>query len=379
MMRSLTPLAGGLLAGLVGLTTVPAVLAQDGNTPATPISRADAISGRIVIDFNSLRPNASDERDQYAIDLNVADYVSFDGSATREPGRSIEYNVKLLAHNPNNPVQSRHVGQLKGVVAIDSDGKYLLRGSDRMRIDPSQRLMISMLVTPKGMAQDNLFDGEIQGKAPKASGLLARLRQTVEQVKEYTRNVGGKTVTVSVENPDIMEFRNLKLGAGPWPELTEVTVNGNLDYDYASGNWLTQGITMSYAHDGATVEDRITGTIRWVDEEGSVTVGGESHPYTGYYDFNLRYNEDDFNLGAEDAFFGQDDSEEDVFFGQDNRVPGLAGHVYFNDSNYVGQGDDETATRSEVSYAIEANQLSPIQLVNFTKLWLLAIGPVHDD
>lgn len=379
MMRSLTPLAGSLLAGLIGLSAVPAVLAQDGNTPATPISRADAISGRVVIDFNSLRPNASSDRDQYAIDLNVADYVSFDGSASRVPGRSIEYNVRLMAHNPGNPAQSRHVGQFKGVVAIDSEGKYLLRGNDRMQIDPSQRLMISMLVTPRGMAQDNPFDGLIQGKAPKASGLLARLRQTVEQVKQYTREIGGRTVTVSVENPDIMEFRNLKLGAGPWPELTEVTVNGNLDYDYASGNWLTQGITMSYAQDGATVEDRITGTIRWVDDEGSVTVGGESHPYTGYYEFNLRYNEDQFNVDAQDAFFGQDDSEEDVFFGQDNRVPGLIGNVYFNDSNFVGEGDEETATRSEVSYAIEANQLSPVQLVNFTKLWLLAIGPVHDD
>ncbi len=376
-MSRTTVITAGLLAGLVGLGAP--VLAQDSNKPATPISRTDAISGRIVIDFNSLRPNASDDRDQYAIDLNVADYVSFDGSASRVPARSIEYNVKLMAHNPGKPAETRHVGQLKGVVAIDSEGKYLLRGSDRMQIDPGQRLMISMLVTPKGMAQDNPFDGVIQGKAPKASGLLARLRQTVEQVKQYTREIGGRTVTVSVENPDIMEFRDLKLGAGPWPELTEVTVNGNLDYDYASGNWLTQGITMSYMQDGATVEDRITGTIRWVDEEGSVTVGGESHPYTGYYDFNLRYNEDDFNVDAEDAFFGQDTSEEDVFFGQDNRVPGLFGNVYFNDSNYVGQGDEETATRSEVSYAIEANQLSPIQLVNFTKLWLLAIGPVHDD
>lgn len=371
----------GILAGLVGFGA-PA-LAQQSSPATAELTRDNAIAGQIVVDFNSLRPNAADELDHYTIDLNVADYVSFEGQATRDPDTSIEYNVKLLAHNPKNPSQTKHVAQLKGIVAIDSTGKYLLRGTDKVRIDPSQRLMISMLVTPKGMNQDNPFDGTIQGKLPKAKGLLARLKQTVqtvkEQVKEYTRTIGGKTVKVSVKNPDVMEFQNLKLGAGPWPELTEVTVNGNLDYDYASGNWITNGISMSYTQAGQPAEDTITGTIRWTDEEGSLAVGGEDRPYTGYYDFNLRFNESDFNVGAEEAFFSDSTSEEDVFFATDDRVPALLGRVYFNDSEFVGEGEEETASHSDVIYALNANKLTPVQLVNFTKLWLLAIGPVHDD
>ncbi len=362
-------LATSLLAASLAL---PA-LAQ----PTEPLTRDNAISGQVVADFASLR--SRDAQDQYRINLNVADYVSFDGTAQRQPGRSIEYNIRLLAHNPNSPDQSRHVGQLKGVVAIDDTGQYLLRGSDRLRIDPAQRLMVSMLVTPRGMAQDNPYDGVIQGKAPKATGLLARLRQTVEQVKEYTRTVGGQTITVSVENPDILEFRNVKLGAGPWPELTEVTVNGNLDYDYASGNWITEGIRMNYLRNEQPAEDVITGTIRWVDEEGSVNLKGQDRAYTGYYEFNLRFNEGDFATDAASAFFDDSASEEDVFFAEDNRIPGLLGRAYFNDSRFIGSGDEETATHSEISYAINANKLSPVQLANFTKLWLLGIGPIHDD
>lgn len=370
-----TPFFSGLATGLLGLTLVGPVLAQ--HNPHTDITRDHAITGEVVVDLESLRSRNAD--DNYTIKLNVADYVSFDGTARRDPGTSIEYNVRLLAHNPSDVGQSRHVGQLKGIVAINSDGKYLMRGSNRVSIDPAQRLMISMLVTPQGMAQNNPYDGEIQGKIPKATGWLDRLRAAVDQAKEYTRTVGGRTITVSVENPDIMEFNNLQLGAGPWPELTQVTVNGNLDYDYASGNWLTDGINMRYVKGDETVEDRITGTIRWLDDEGTVSLNGQERAYTGFYEFNLRFNEGDFATDATSAFFDDSASDDDVFFGEDNRVPGLLGRVYFNDSNYVTRDEEEVATRSEVYYDLTANQLTPVQLVNFTKLWLMGIGPVHDD
>ena len=372
MPRSYVPL---VTASLLSLTLAGPVLAQQ--PPHTPITRDHALTGSIIVDLQSLRSRNAD--DLYTIKLNAADYVSFDGTARRKPGTSIEYNVQLLAHNPSNVSQTRHVGQLKGVVAINSEGRYLMRGSDRVRIDPNQRLMIAMLVTPQGMAQNNPYDGEIQGRVPKSSGWLDRLRSAVVQVTEYTRTVGGRTITLSVENPDIMVFENIQLGAGPWPELTTVTVNGNLDYDYASGNWLTNGISMRYNQDGQTVEDRITGTIRWLDEEGSVTLNGQPQTYTGFYEFNLRFNETQFASDAASAFFDDSASDDDVFFGQDNRIPSLLGRVYFNDSNPITRDGEEVATRSEVYYDLSANQLTPVQLVNFTKLWLLGIGPVHDD
>ncbi|MFO1349391.1 MAG: hypothetical protein U1F68_01380 [Gammaproteobacteria bacterium] len=264
-------------------------------------------------------------------------------------------------------------------MGIDSQGKYLLRGTPKVEIPDAQRLQITMLTAVQGLAKDNYFDGAIQGKQPKTKGWFQRFKEAAKIAKEYTRNIGGKTVKLTVQNPDIMRFEDLKLAAGPWPTLTEVTVGGSLDFDYASSNWLTEGISMKYTLDGKPVEDIITGSIRFVEETGKFKAeDGQEKDYNGYYDFNLRYNEAQHaGKPVDEAFFG--DGKEDPFFAEDKNVPALLGRIYYYDTDQIGSGDEEVPGQSQIYYALKANQLNAVQLANFTKLWLLAIGPTNDE
>ncbi|NJM92567.1 MAG: HAMP domain-containing histidine kinase [Rhodospirillaceae bacterium] len=49
--------------------------------------------------------------------------------------------------------------------------------------------------------------------------------------------------------------------------------------------------TWTYVAGIPTRIDKITGSIRFAEEEGTAQVDGKSVPYTGYYDYSLRWNE----------------------------------------------------------------------------------------
>ena len=94
----------------------------------------------------------------------------------------------------------------------------------------------------------------------------------------------------------------------------------------------------------------------------------------GYYDFNLRFNEDKNRKGSTEGDAFAKMSEEDAFFAVDDTVPSLTGRV-----TYIDTMSGDTVASSKITYALNANKITKVQAVNFFKLWLIGIGPINDE
>jgi len=172
-----------------------------------------------------------------------------------------------------------------------------------------------------------------------------------------------------VRNSDPMRFDSVVLAPGPMPSYPKTNLAGNLDYDYDTGNWLTNGLRFHYAVDGKDVEDVVTGTIKWIEDPARDSNG------KGHYEFNLRFNEAKNTPAASEADAFANLSDEDAFFVVDNKMPALTGTI-----DYVDTIDGKKhVTHSKVTYALDANKLTKPQLVNLFKVLLLAIGPFNDE
>jgi hypothetical protein len=369
VLRSLV--VGGVLA-MPGVG-VPAAMAQD------LITADDVIVGTMTIDFGT-RKNldtsgklkegspALGAKDKYLVDIRVAVTTQYTGEITRQPNlfskliqkreqeAELRYSINLGVLNPQDLKQKRIVGKWVGTMPIDAaTGAYLLEGGAAK--DSPLRMSIDTVGRASGF--EAKFRGRLVGKAEKKDGLASYT---------YKRLVGGRQVDFVVKRSDPMRFENLVLAKGPAEAYPDTTVNGRLDYDYETGNWITDGIKFRYTLDGKEVEDVVTGTIKWVEDADRRTNG------KGYYDFNLRFNEEKSRGSGESAAF-EKLSAEDAFFAVDNSVPCLTGRVSYQDT--YGTGD--TVIDSKVTYNLNANKLTKQQIVNFFKLWLVAVGPTNDE
>jgi hypothetical protein len=349
---------------------VSVVRAADDNT----VTAKDVIAGTMNITFNT-RTNldtsgdlkdgspALGAKDQYHYSLKVAMTTEYDGDIFRQPklyssilkrtkqDGLMSYNTYIKVFNPANPAQSKDVGKWVGDVKVDpTSGAYDLSGM-RYAIDAVGR----------AQAFNDSFGGRLIGKAEKKESLSSYT---------YKRLVGDKTVEITVKKTDPMTFDNIELAKGPAEVYPHTSVTGRLDYDYETGNYLTDGIHFKYNLNGKDFEDVITGTIKWVEDPDRATNG------KGHYDFNLRFNEDK-NKGAsnESAAFANM-SQEDAFFAVDNSVPCLTGTVEYVDT-FISGGT--TPSASKVVYHLDANKLTKQQIVNFYKLWMVCVGPTNDE
>jgi hypothetical protein len=126
-----------------------------------------------------------------------------------------------------------------------------------------------------------------------------------------------------------------------------------------------------------------------VEEEGNFTdKAGKKKPYTGYYEYNLRWNEQ--AVQNDQSFFDSSaaQAQADAFFSNaDQSKPGLYGRVYYKDSEdgckrATGQDGKISCvgpTRSEITYDLKAEKLTYAQLSNWVKLELLILGPLTDE
>jgi hypothetical protein len=339
----------------------------------------DAIAGTMDIVFDTrtnlddsgdLKPNSPKAgiSDTYNVTLRVANTTEFSGKVNRQPnlytktlGRKkqeakLRYDLNLAVLNPANLSQKRTVGKWVGEVPIDpNSGAYLLSGGSK----DDRALRMAVDAVGKTTAFESKFDGRLVGKAEKKESLASYT---------YKRVVGGKQVTKTVSRVDPMRFENVRLAKGPAAVYPEATVNGRLDYDYETGNYLTDGIRFAYDVDGKPVEDVVTGTIKWVEDPNRSSNG------KGKYEFNLRFNEEKVKkpAGESAAFAAADD--EAAFFAVDNSVPSLTGTI-----EYVDQMSGESVTASKVTYKLDGNKLTKQQVMNFAKLWLVAVGPTNDE
>lgn len=366
-----------LMAVAVGSAALfaPAARAQEA------ITEDGVIAGTMDIDFNT-RTNldttgdlkegsaALGVKDKYKFKFSVAKTTEFAGEITRQPnlfskllGRKqqmaeIGYSIDLAVLNPRDLKQRRVVGKWVGLVPIDAaSGAYDLSGGAK-----SERpLRIAIDAVGKAPAFTDPFGGRLIGKAEKKDSLVGAT---------YKRIIGDKTVEFSVKHSDPMRFENIILAKGPAEVYPRCTVSGRLDYDYETGNWVTDGIKFRYTLDGKEMEDTVTGTIKWVEDTDRKANG------KGEYQFNLRYNEDKNKSASGESAAFEKLSSEDAFFAVDNSVPCLTGKIEYVDAFGAG---GETVVTSKVTYNLNANKLTKQQVMNFFKLWMLAIGPTNDE
>ncbi len=366
---------------LSGLAAQEAAAQADRAFTVIP-AQAARITGSMTIDFHTRKASSSIGVDEYTIhSLTIADLMAYAGTIQREPERQMVYSIKIDVFNPANPSEvAREVAIIRGRLPIDSDGRYVPEEGD-LRLD-----------IVKGTQSSSPFGGVIQGRDVTRWWEISEQLQAAEAEarKLYSRTVNGRTVTISVIDPDPLSFVGLELPSGPFSFLPVTTVNGNLDYDYELGNWLTDanGLTFSYTVGDRSVTDRVTGSIRFAEEEGTFTdSAGQRHDYTSYYEYSLRFNEP--VVAPEDAFFDGETSEQDFndFFSDVSDLPGLYGRIYYNDSEDGCRMERDDAgvracvgpTRSEVYYELRAVDLTYAQLGNWFKIDPLIAGPMNDE
>lgn len=372
-----------VLAAGLALASPGAALAQTSRaTMEIPADKA-TVTGGIVITYNSRSERSQSSVDTYDIqDLTVADLMILKGEIQRIPDQRMTYSVRIDVINPQNPAQiARDAAILRGDLPIDPDGRYNPEDG-RLRLD-----------VVKGNQASSRFTGDIQGREVARWWQIGKKlkKASEEATKVYSRLVNGKVVSIQVKNPDPLRFEGLGLAAGPFSFLVSAKVSGVFDYDYELGNWLTDdaGLQFTYPIGDNIVSDRVTGSIRYVEEPGDFTdAKGKKHNYTSYYDYNLRFNEPAVNKDA--AFFGADTKQADTdafFSASDQTKPGLYGRVYYADSDTdCKKAQDDKGemkcvgpTHSEVMYDLHGVGMTYEQLANWMKVEQLVIGPFTDE
>jgi hypothetical protein len=333
----------------------------------------NTIKGKLDIQFNSRtqvdsagNPTAG-VKDVYTFDVMVVDTLGFQGTIQALPTilssrlgsekqrAALNYNLSLLVANPANLTQKKSVGKLVGEVQIDKQGVYQFdEGTLRIAVDAAGR----------AQGFESAFRGTAAGKPPKNTSLVARVKK---QAQTITRQVKGKTVSLIVQDYDLMTLRGLVLAAGPVRSYPETTVNGEMMYDYERSAWYFRGLTLTYQLDGKTVTDKLTGNIKWVESPQRKTNG------QGQYEFDVRFNEPE-QTSTETAVFQKADDEA-AFFATDTTLPSLTGTA-----KYVDRFRGDTVTSSAVTIDLVGNNLNKTQVVNAFKLiWLVSVVPVNAE
>jgi len=332
----------------------------------------NAVTGTMDIDFGT-RKNVDDKgkpvagaKDVYKMNLRVVDTTDFTGQVTREPvtegwfGESkkskFTYSIDLGLLNPSNPAQKKTVGKWVGTMPVTEKGEYQIDAG----VNNESKLRIAVDAVGKGVAFQDAFSGRIYGKGTKKS----------TDVISFVRKIGGREVKVNVKTSDPMRFESVKLAKGPSANYPAAVVNGDLVYDYETGNYLLNNLHISYSLDGKEVNDSLTGSIKWVQDPNYDTNG------KSWFDFNVRFNEKDKPTSEADAFTEM--SDEAAFFAVDTSVSSLTGTVNFEDQ-MMGSGEDKVPSTSKITYNLTGNNISKQQVMNFFKMWLLAIGPTNDE
>lgn len=363
----------------LALMTVMALPAMAGDYSA-PQTVPDALKGTMNIEFGTRKETDSQglprpgSKDLYRVDLEMMNSVLLKGAIQRQPwlpsgtlGTTaqeglLSYDIKTILKNPKNPAQTQMLGGWVGSMRLDGYGKYFLGDSPEGR----GKLRVATDSIGKTTGFTSEFGGTIQGRAPAQAGLwgyASRASKTVN--KTYVRYQGGQMVKHEVKGADPMTFDKVDLAQGPLAGYSAARLTGSIDYDGEQGIWYVD-IKAVYSSEGAAINDRLSGTMRWNEDPNRKANG------IGWYDVNVRLNE---KVASEtDAFLPPSTTSEDSFFAEDNAVPGFTGRI-----DYVDTMDGETVSASKITYKVGANQASKIQVANFAKILLLMVGPFNDE
>lgn len=333
---------------------------------------AEGIKGSLGIRYNT-RIQLDDKgtpqpgiKDQYVYDLAVGDTVLFQGDITHLPtlfskvlgsetqGAQLMYNLSLILRNPAKLEQTANVGKFVGTVPIDKNGVYQY-GQGNLRIAVNTTGMVA--------AFESKFSGAAAGKPPKNKSVAEEAKKKALTLQ---RKYQGKTVALTLTNYDIMRFNDLILAAGPVKTFPEITVNGEMLYDYERNAWLFNGVTLAYQAAGKTAVDKLTGNIKWAEDPQRKVNG------LGEYTFDIRVNEPE---QASEAAAFQATQDESAFFAVDNTIPSLTGTAKYKDTF---RGED--VIKSDVAIDLTGNKLTRPQIVALGKLvWLVCVVPMNAE
>lgn len=349
-------------------------IAQETAPPASPPTPT-TVTGTVNINYNTRRPENIERvtdgkvmpkkgvMDEYTVDLNVGGRIGIQGKITRLPNLTSKWFGKetqagQLYYNLNFKILKPteiSVGKWVGTVPMGSDGRYQLAG----RPDAKHRIAIESIGAVTGF--EDPFDGALIGKAGDKPGIKAT----------FSRMIGGRQVTKTIDNADPMRFDGIVLAKGPVPNYPRTIVNGELNFDRETSNYFTKGITFDYQTNQKIV-DTMTGSIRWI-EDPNYTSNGQ-----GAYEFNMRLNEAQAKPAQTEAAFSAPASDEDAFFAVVPGVSALTGKITFK--GQMGQvGSARMPYTDSSTYNLQFTGFNPIQVINWQKLWLVAIGPTNDE
>lgn len=342
------------------------------NAQLEPITRDNVVTGEMTIDFDTrVRSNQNSDGsvkqgvvDTYSLDLKLPSDFSMSANVTRQPRVGSVWSAMNLAdeqragfkYGLNLSYKGNAVGSLVGFISVDENGRYNLEDQKsplRIDIQKGKRPYVSN------------FKGSIQGVA--IAGSSDASDSITRKIKIYGQKDGQKAVReVSVEPFDV---NRLVLAQGPHPTIhPETRVEGSFNYDPETYNYYPR-LKMTYQQSGKEKQDVIEGNIRWNDEESR-------------YEFNVTFAKEsveessDVAMFFEDSAASEDTSMDDDFFAADSSVPALSGYI-----TYVDSGSDANGAplNSQITYNLNANQLTETQIMNFMKFWVLAIGPTNDE
>jgi hypothetical protein len=334
-----------------------------GQTPNT--NAPTFVKGNIDIKYNSRAANVPTKgvKDLYTVNVNVCDSALFKGTITDQPQiiegmisksvtqpRVVGYDINLDVVNPKNPSQTKNVGRLFGIVPIAPDGVY--------KYDAGT-LTVDVLPIGQAPGFSSKFAGSAIGKP------MNRPADWLETFKgnavSITRSVGGKQMTVLLKKYDRMQFQNVVIGAGPVQNYPQITVNGEMLYDYDKECWFFNNVSLMYGRN----RDTLTGTIRWVASPQRKSNG------EGEYQFDVRVNEPP---PSESAAFAAP-SDESAFFENDTTIPALVGTMKYKDSVR-----NDTTLASMVTIDLKGNSLTKQQVMALTKVIIFAsVVPMNAD
>jgi hypothetical protein len=339
------------------------------NAATAAAASASFIKGTLNITFNTHQnpPGTKGIQDVYDININVANSAVFHGKMTDRPQiiegmfnkaitqpRSLKYDVACDVVNPKNPTQTKNIGRMYGMVPISSDGVY--------NYDKSS-LVVDILPMGNAGGFTSKFSGQAAGKP------LVRPANWTDMVREtvnINRLVNGKPMTVALKRYDKMDFRNVVIAEGPVQIYQPVTVNGQMYYDYDKNCWFFNNFTVQYAEGRDLKVDRVTGTIRWIEDPNRKSNG------LGHYEFDVRVNEP--APDASNAFAAPTD--ESAFFASDTTVPGLSGTMNYKDT--LNANGDTLA--SAVTIDLNGNNINKQQVMVLGKVIIFAaVIPMNSD
>lgn len=345
-------------AALAAASAPPALAANE------PVTAAGVVAGTMSIEFATRDPrNRSDGevnegvRDVYTVDLKVLGDYGFANTIERQPRVGDTWSMLGLSdeqragfrYGVDLTFRTRKVGNLVGFVGVAEDGTYTLADEAsplRLDVQAGKAPFISYFKgSIKGLP--------VTGSSDATSSLLRQIRVIGRQ--------DGRTVARDVAVEPFDARLTLAKGVDPG-RFPETAVTGSLNYDRETANYYPR-LEMSYRIDGQDVTDVVEGNIRWNEEQYR-------------YEFNVTFAKTSADTAVVEDFFEESAAaSDDDFFAVDASVPALTGSIAYKDT-----GESEAGPLSSVAtYQLDANNLTPAQIMNFMKFWLLAVGPTNDE